>query len=515
MTELPAVSFASLQPEPKASTAVYFVTAGEDLPPPIKRLDKASAGAISRAIEVAEFKPKRRNLLEILAPHGLKASRLLLVGIGDAKTLTHRDWMDLGGLVRGKLPKKAAEVDVVFAGVDHLPEDAPLGFAEGFGLRSYTFRKYKSKAAKSTEGGEDEHDEDPAPPKLAIFSCWGSKLTAKLEHTEAQLSGVYLARDLVNEPANILTPPEFTARLRALEALGLTVEVLDEPKLKSLGMNALLAVGQGSAQPTSVVVLRWNGAAGRSADAGNIVFVGKGVCFDSGGISIKPGPGMEDMKGDMAGAAAVAGAMSALALRKAPVNAVGIVGLVENMPSGTAMRPGDIVTSASGQTIEILNTDAEGRLVLADLLWYAQEHLEPKLMITLATLTGAILVALGKEYAGLFSNDDKLASEITDAGADSGELAWRMPLSKKYNKLIDGKFADIRNLGGRDAGSITAAQFLQRFVRNGTPWAHLDIAGTGMASPSTDINQSWGSGYGVRLLDRFSEKFHETSSAES
>jgi len=516
MTELPAVSFASLQPEPKGSTAVYFVTEGEDLPPPIKRLDKTSAGAVSRAIEVSGFKPKRKTLLEILAPHGLKAARLLLVGIGDAKTLTHRDWMDLGGVVRGKLPKKTTEVDVVFAGVDHLPEDAPLGFAAGFSLRNYTFKKYKSKVAKSPEGGdENEPDEGRAPPKLSIFSCWGDKLAAKLEHTQAELAGVYLARDLVNEPANILTPPEFTARLRALEALGLTVEVLDEVKLKSLGMNALLAVGQGSAQPTSVVVLRWNGAVGRSAGDGNLVFVGKGVCFDSGGISIKPGPGMEDMKGDMGGAAAVAGAMATLALRKAPVNAVGLVGLVENMPSGTATRPGDIVTSASGQTIEILNTDAEGRLVLADLLWYAQEHLEPKLLITLATLTGAILVALGKEYAGLFSNDDRLANEIIEAGAQSGELAWRMPLSKKYNKLIDGKFADIKNIGGRDAGSITAAQFLQRFVKNGTPWAHLDIAGTAMASPSTDINQSWGSGYGVRLLDRFSAKFHETPSAEA
>jgi leucyl aminopeptidase len=207
MTELPAVSFASLQPEPKSPTAVYFVTEGEELPPPIKRLDKASAGAVSRAIEVAGFKPKRKNLLEILAPHGIKAARLLLVGIGDAKTLTHRDWMDLGGVVRGKLPKKTTEVDVVFAGVDHLPEEAPLGFAAGFGLRSYTFKKYKSKAAKSADGGEEEQDEGRAPPKLSIFSCWGDKLAAKLQHTEAALSGVYLARDLVNEPANILTPP--------------------------------------------------------------------------------------------------------------------------------------------------------------------------------------------------------------------------------------------------------------------------------------------------------------------
>ena len=221
---------------------------------------------------------------------------------------------------------------------------------------------------------------------------------------------------------------------------------------------------------------------------------------------------MEDMKGDMAGAAAVAGVMTALARRKAPVRAIGLVGLVENMPSGTAIRPGDIVRAASGQTIEILNTDAEGRLVLADLLWYAQAHLEPKLMITLATLTGAVLVALGKEYAGLFSNDDALASEISEAGGDIGELAWRLPLSKKYNKMIDSKLADVKNIGGRDAGSITAAQFLQRFVKPGAPWAHLDIAGVAMGSPATDINSSWASGYGVRLLDHFSEKFYESRS---
>ncbi len=270
-----------------------------------------------------------------------------------------------------------------------------------------------------------------------IFSHSGAQLARTFKKDQALLQGVYFARDLVNEPANILTPPEFVERLRALETDGLKVEVLDERALKSLGMNAMLSVGQGSAQPSAAVILRWNGLPNASASDGNLVFVGKGVCFDSGGISIKPSQGMEDMKGDMAGAAAVAGVMTALARRKAPVRAIGLVGLVENMPSGTASRPGDIVTSASGQTIEILNTDAEGRLVLADLLWYAQTHLEPKLIVTLATLTGAILVALGKEYAGLFSNDDTLASDISEAGQDVGELAWRLPLSKKYNKMIE------------------------------------------------------------------------------
>jgi leucyl aminopeptidase len=512
MTELPSISFASLDSKANASTAVYFVAEGEGMPPHLKKLDATTGGAISKAMNVAAFKRKRKSIVEILAPHGVSAGRLVLVGIGDPKTLDAREWMEIGGAVRGKLPAKTADADIMFDGVDSLNGEAPSSFALGFGLRSYTFKKYKSKSGSRSEGDEAEPENDRTPPRLTIFCPSGEQLARGFQKDQALLEGVYFARDLVNEPANILTPPEFVERLRALETEGLKVEVLDERALKSLGMNAMLAVGQGSAQPTAAVILRWHGVPQANEPDSNLVFVGKGVCFDSGGISIKPSQGMEDMKGDMAGAAAVAGVMTALARRKAPVRAVGLVGLVENMPSGTATRPGDIVTSASGQTIEILNTDAEGRLVLADLLWYAQAHLEPRLIITLATLTGAILVALGKEYAGLFSNDNTLASEIAEAGQEIGELAWRLPLSKKYNKLIDSKLADVKNIGGRDAGSITAAQFLQRFVKSGVPWAHLDIAGTAMGSPSSDINSSWGSGYGVRLLDRFSEKFYENRS---
>ena len=510
MTELPAISFVSLDSKPNASTVVYFVAEGEGLPAHLKKLDGSTGGAISKAMEISAFKRKRKSIVEILAPHGVAAGRLLLVGVGEPKTLNAREWMEIGGVVRGKLPAKTSEADIVFDGVDSLNGDAPISFALGFSLRNYAFKKYKSKGASRSEADEPETESDRNPPRLTIFSHSGEQAGRGFQKDRALVEGVYLARDLVNEPSNILTPPEFVERLRALESEGLNVEVLDERGLKSLGMNAMLAVGQGSAQPSSAVVLRWNGAA--PGGDGNLVFVGKGVCFDSGGISIKPSQGMEDMKGDMAGAAAVAGLMVSLARRKAPVNAVGLVGLVENMPSGTATRPGDVVTSASGQTIEILNTDAEGRLVLADLLWYAQMHLEPKLIITLATLTGAILVALGREYAGLFSNDDALASQICEAGRDIGELAWRLPLSKKYNKMIDSKLADMKNIGGRDAGSITAAQFLLRFVKSGVPWAHLDIAGTAMGSPSSDINPSWGSGYGVRLLDHFSEKFYESRS---
>ena len=314
-----------------------------------------------------------------------------------------------------------------------------------------------------------------------------------------------LARDLVNEPANVLYPGEFARRASGLTKLGIAVEVLDVAAMKKLGMGALLGVGQGSAHELKVVIMRWNGGK-RGADP--VAFIGKGVCFDSGGISIKPAAGMEDMKGDMAGAACVVGLMRALAVRKAKVNAVGAIGLVENMVDGKAQRPGDIVKTMSGQTIEIINTDAEGRLVLADVLHYVNKRFKPKFMINLATLTGAIIVALGQEYAGMFSNDDKLAERLTKSGDATGERVWRMPLGPEYDKMIDSKFADMKNTGGRWAGSITAAQLLQRFV-NKTPWAHLDIAGTAMGSPQTDINKSWASGWGVRLLERLVEDYYE------
>ncbi|MGO9697967.1 MAG: leucyl aminopeptidase, partial [Xanthobacteraceae bacterium] len=317
--------------------------------------------------------------------------------------------------------------------------------------------------------------------------------------------GVVLARDLVNEPANVLYPGEFARRASDLRKLGILVEVLDVAAMKKLGMRALIAVGQGSAHESKVMVMRWNGGK-RGADP--VAFIGKGVCFDSGGISIKPAQGMEDMKGDMAGAACVVGLMRALASRKAQVNVVGAIGLVENMPDGKAQRPGDIVTTMSGQTVEVINTDAEGRLVLADVLHYVNKRFKPRFMINLATLTGAIIVALGQEYAGMFSNDDKLAERLTKAGEATGERVWRMPLGSEYDKMIDSKFADMKNTGGRYGGSITAAQFLQRFV-NKTPWVHLDIAGTALGSPQTDINKSWSSGWGVRVLNRLVEDYYE------
>ena len=304
-----------------------------------------------------------------------------------------------------------------------------------------------------------------------------------------------------------MSPQEFASRAKQLGKLGVKVDVLGEAEMKKLGMGALLGVGQGSERESQLVVMQWNGS--RAKKEPPVAFVGKGVCFDSGGLSLKTGAGMMGMKGDMGGAAAVTGTMQALAKRKARVNAVGVIGLVENMPDGKAQRPDDVVTSMSGQTIEILNTDAEGRLVLADALWYAQTKFKPKFVIDLATLTGAIMIALGLEHAGLFSNDDKLADRIATAGREIGEPVWRLPLSDAYDKMLKSKIADMKNISGvTHAGSIVAAQFLQRFIDK-TPWAHLDIAGTGMGAPASDINTSWGPGWGVQLLDRLVRDRHE------
>ncbi|HYY84208.1 MAG TPA: leucyl aminopeptidase [Beijerinckiaceae bacterium] len=480
----------------KGGDLVVFV--GDDL----KLADTAasrvgSAGdLIGRLAPLERFKGKAQSALSIPMPQGLPVERLIVVGIGGEKDRKDLDWAALGGAVGARVAGRQATVLLDIPGVPPSVDgvaDAVLGAR----LRAYRFERYKTKA----KDGENEEGAtrltfmvpDPAAARRAVKA------------RDAVAAGVVIARDLVNEPPNVLSPEEFARRAQALAKVGVEVEVLDEKALSKLGMRALLAVGQGSARDSRVVVMRWNGGKDRAAPA---AFVGKGVVFDSGGISIKPGGGMEDMKGDMAGAACVVGLMHALAARKAKVNAIGIIGLVENMPDGAAQRPGDIVTSMSGQTIEIINTDAEGRLVLADLLWHVQERYKPKFMIDLATLTGAIMVALGQEHAGLFSNDDELAQRLSAAGEATGEKVWRMPLGPAYDKLIDSKFADMKNTGGRHGGSITAAQFLQRFV-NETPWAHLDIAGTAMGSPQNEINKSWASGWGVRLLDRLVQDHYE------
>jgi leucyl aminopeptidase len=369
--------------------------------------------------------------------------------------------------------------------------------ASGIRLRAYKFDRYKTKKKEGEEAALR------ADISIAVADVAAARKTfGPRAHV---IEGVIAARDLVNEPPNVLYPEEFARRASQLRKLGVGIDVLDVPAMKKLKMGALLGVAQGSARPGRTVIMRWNGG---KRGGQPLAFVGKGVCFDTGGISIKPSGSMEDMKGDMGGAACVVGLMHALAARKAKVNAVGAIGLVENMPDGNAQRPGDIVTSMSGQTIEIINTDAEGRLVLADVLWYVAKKFKPQFMVDLATLTGAIMVALGTEYAGLFSNNDELAERLTKAGFATGERVWRMPLGPEYDKQIDSQFADMKNTGNRHGGSITAAQFLQRFVDK-TPWAHLDIAGTAMGASKSEINQSWGSGFGVRLLDRLVADYYE------
>ncbi|MDC0031055.1 leucyl aminopeptidase [Candidatus Pelagibacter sp.] len=367
-------------------------------------------------------------------------------------------------------------------------------FLHGLKLKSYEFNIYKSKKEK----------------KIILINVVGNKNKLSIQNQlkfKALEEGTFFARDLVSEPGNILHPDEYAKRINSLKKYGLKITIYDDKKLKKLGMNALLGVGQGSIRGSYLVTMEWNGLKNNSKP---LAFVGKGVCFDTGGISLKPAKFMEDMTYDMAGSAVVVGLMKNLALRKAKINAVGVVGLVENMPGGNAQRPGDIVKSYSGKTIEILNTDAEGRLVLADALTFTEKKFKPKFMVDLATLTGAIIVSLGSEYAGLFSNDDKLSKQLMDAGEKVEEKLWRMPLHKNFDKLIDSKNADMQNInyvGG--AGSTTAAQFLQRFILNKTPWAHLDIAGMAFSKYGGALNSGGATGYGVRLLNKLIEEDYE------
>jgi leucyl aminopeptidase len=462
-----------------------------------KALGEAT-GTVKRAAAASQFKGKNGSILDIPAPEGIKIQRLVVVGTGKCSGLKETDFLKFGGLIAGKLNAASDRVAILaeLPDADMTAEQAAQ-VASGLRLRAYKFTRYKTKKK------DDEDSTLRAAVSIAVADVNAArKAFAPESHT---VDGVIIARELVNEPPNVLYPEEFARRASQLKNLGVDVEVLDVKAMTKLGMGALLGVAQGSTRPGRTVIMRWNGG---KRDESPVAFVGKGVCFDTGGISIKGAANMEDMKGDMGGAACVVGLMHALAARKARVNAVGAIGLVENMPDGNAQRPGDIVTSMSGQTIEIINTDAEGRLVLADVLWHVAKKFKPKFMVDLATLTGAIMVALGTEHAGMFSNNDELAGRLSKAGEETGESVWRMPLGAAYDKLIDSQFADMKNTGGRNGGSITAAQFLQRFV-DGTPWAHLDIAGTAMGAPKTDINHSWGSGYGVRLLERLVAEHYE------
>jgi leucyl aminopeptidase len=488
---------------PSQGAWVVGAAEGGALLPAAVAADKASGGALTRALKFSRFSGKSGQMLEVLAPAGMKTSRLLLVGLGAADGLDEKGLETLGAQIVGRL--YAADETAA-----HLQIDVPKGskvkkaelaahFAFGAKLKSYAFDKYRTRNL------------DEYAKKLATLRIVTPDVpAAKKAHAglAAVADGIFLARDLVNEPPNILYPAEFARRAKAqLTKLGVKVEILGEAEMKKQGFGALLGVGQGSARESQLVVMQWNGG---KKSAKPVALVGKGVCFDSGGLSIKVGAGMQGMKGDMAGAACVTGTLLALASRKARVNAVGVIGLVENMPDGGAFRPDDVLTSLSGQTIEVLNTDAEGRLVLADALTYTQRRFSPKMLIDLATLTGAIVQTLGYEHAGIFSNDDQLVSRVQAAGRYTGERVWQLPLDPFYDKMIRSKIADMKNIGGGNSGAITAAQFLLRFIEKNTVWAHLDIAGVAWQDHERKPTiPSWGTGWGVRLLNRLMIEHYE------
>ncbi|MBJ7510195.1 leucyl aminopeptidase [Brevundimonas sp.] len=453
------------------------------------KLDEQSGGALTRAMSKGRFVGKAGQTLMVAAVSGAKAESILLVGAGSADKIDDLAVEAFGGNAYAAVKLSGAEVLTIDASNLSPEQAARVGFAVR--LAAYRFDKYRT---------TQKPDKIPSINTVRVVTSDLRAAEAALEPLTAVADGVIFARDLVSEPANVLYPAEFARRVKALESLGLEVEILGEAEMEKLGMRTLLGVGQGSRRESQLAIMKWNGG---EAGAQPLAFVGKGVCFDTGGISIKPAEGMEDMKWDMGGAAAVTGTMIALAGRKAKVNAVGVLGLVENMPDGNAQRPGDVVVSMSGQTVEVINTDAEGRLVLADALWYTQERFKPKFMIDLATLTGAMIVALGLDYAGVFSNSDEVAEPILAASKKVGENFWRMPIPAIYEQHIDSKIADVKNTGnGRAGGSITAALFLQRFT-NGVPWAHLDIAPTAWTnkSPSPTVPEG-GVGFAVRTLDR-------------
>jgi len=484
---------------PKRGSLAVPVYAENSFSPMAEEVNTLTGGVLARALETSRFKGNKGDILEILAPNGLDVSRVILFGMGENKEITQSNLEDLGGTLVSRLNKSGARnVTVMLDGLGDCEvkdSDAAARVAFGAKLASYRFTKYKS---------EEESASEPSLVRMTVACKTSSGARKIFQDLEAIAEGVFMTRDLVSEPANTLYPESFADRCKELTSLGIEVEILDEDKMQRLGMGALLGVGQGSVRESQLVIMRWNGASGKKSARKPIAFVGKGVCFDTGGISLKPGPGMEEMKWDMGGAGTVTGLMKALAGRKAKVNVVGVVGLVENMPDGNAQRPGDIVTAMNGKTIEILNTDAEGRLVLADALWYTQDRFEPEIMIDLATLTGAIIISLGHENAGLFSNNDDLAGQIFDAGEIVGEGVWRLPMSKAYAKQVKSPIADLQNIGtgGRGAGSIVAAEFLKEFVGE-TPWAHIDIAGMAWSKKDTPTVPKGGTGYGVRLLDRF------------
>lgn len=480
MTRPLAIRFQETDPAQIAAAegrVIVFVSDDGKLDPLARRVDRLTRGALTRLAQSKAFADlKSGEAFEIGFPAGLAAEAVQVVKLDPRAAAPEAR---KAGVAIGKA--QGGKALLVLAG--SLARAAEVGL--GLALRAYDFTDHKSKPGLAA-----------APVVFMVADP--AKVGAEAADLTARAEGVFFTRDLVNAPANILTTTSFAERLAAMSDLGLEVEVLDEPELEKLGMRTLLAVGQGSASPSKVVVLRWNGG----GDEAPFALVGKGVVFDTGGISIKPAAGMEEMTMDMGGAGVVAGVMRTLALRKARANVVGLVGLVENMPDGNAIRPGDIITTMKGDTVEIVNTDAEGRMVLADVLWYAQERFKPTGMIDLATLTGAIIIALGHDKAGVFSNNDALCEAFLKAAGAEGEGAWRMPLDPVYEKQLKSRLADMQNVGGRPAGSVTAAQFLQRFVKAETPWIHLDIAGVASTKSESPYGPAGASGWGVLALDR-------------
>jgi leucyl aminopeptidase len=483
--------------EPSGDAIAYFAYEGEKGVEFGAGLEAGAEAAFRRAIGASSgFKGGAGQLLEFLAPDWSEADRVLLVGVGKKKSIDDLGWQKAGASVVRKLLVSGARTLALVG-----PPDRAIAAQLAFGARLAAFRFDGYRLTLKPE----------KKPSLGVVSVvTDSTAGARSDYAPlaARAEGIELARTLVCEPPNVLNPETYAARISDLAELGLEIDVLDEPAMAKLGMGSLLGVGQGSESGSRLCVLRWNGS--KDKKAAPVALVGKGVTFDSGGISLKPGPGMDEMKGDMGGSAAVVGAMVALARRKAKANVVGLVGLVENMPDSKAQRPGDIVRSAAGKTIEILNTDAEGRLVLADVMWYAQKKFNPRAIVDLATLTGAIIIALGHEHAGLFSNNDELADRLLASGKAEGEPVWRMPVGPGYDRQLDSECADMKNIGNRSAGSIVGAQFIHRFVDEGRVWAHLDIAGTAW-KPGNDnpLEPLWGTGWGVRILDRLIADHYE------
>jgi leucyl aminopeptidase len=484
MTEPARVSYAETDLDAIAEAeGVVAVVVGQDgkIDPAGRRVNRLTRGALERMLAgKAWSKVEPGGSAAIAWPSGMKAETLLALRL-DPKGGAEPALKAGGAAGKAALGRRA----LILAGNHRYAADIALGAQ----LRAYAFDDHKT-------GDEDGEGGDATEIRVMVTKP-DEVREAAADH-EALARGIFLTRDLINEPANVLTTSEFARRLEALAEIGLEVETLDEPALEKLGMRTLLAVGRGSESPSKVVVMRWSGG----GEAKPLALAGKGVVFDTGGISIKPAQGMEDMTMDMGGAGTVAGVMATLALRQARANVVGLVGLVENMPDGRAQRPGDVVRSMKGDTVEVINTDAEGRLVLADVMWYAQERFEPAALIDLATLTGAIIVSLGHHNAGVFSNDDDLCDALLAAARAEGEGAWRMPMGAAYDKALKSDIADMKNVGGRWGGAITAAQFLGRFVRDGMPWCHVDIAGVAAPEKETPLAPAGASGWGVRTLDR-------------